>query len=218
MRIGMFGGSFDPPHVGHLLLAQDVRDALALDRLLVVPVATQPLKSDGRTSPEHRLAMVRRCFDGVTGIQVDPIEIDRGGLSFTVDTVEAFRRRWPLAEFHLLIGDDVLATLPRWREPERLLTLVRLVVMHRELDGERSTTSPPDLSAGLPVAEAIHEALQAGHRLATRRIDVTSTEIRARVRAGRSIRGFVPVPVEDYIASAGLYVRVSTGTDVSERA
>ncbi len=218
MRVGIFGGSFDPPHIGHLLLAQDARDALALDQLLIVPAATQPLKADGRTAAGHRLAMANRCFERVDGIQVDPIEIDRGGLSFMVDTVDALRRRWPLGEFYLLIGDDVVPTLPRWREPERLLAMVRLVVMHRGGDTERALAPMPDIPAGHPAAGFIHQALQTGHRLATRRIDVSSTEIRARVHAGRSIRGFVPASVEDYIASAELYRRATTEADVTERA
>lgn len=214
MRIGILGGSFDPPHVGHLLIAQDAREALDLDLLLVVPAATQPLKLDGRTPAADRLAMVERCFAGLDGIAVDPIEIERGGLSFSVDTVEAFRRRWPAAEFHLLIGDDVVATLPRWREPARLLSMVQLVVLHRETADERAAPASSAIEAGSSVDEAVRSA----PRLATRRVDVSSTEIRARVRAGRSIRGFVPAAVEAYIASAGLYIRATMADDVSERA
>ncbi len=208
MRVGIFGGSFDPPHVGHLLVAQDAIAALSLDRLLIVPAGQQPLKQGAQSPAADRLAMVQQCFAGVAGMVVDPVEIERGGLSFMVDTVETFRGRWPTAELHLLIGEDVIETLPRWREPERLQTMARLVVLRRAPTAE---TEPVFLAqrdaADFPV---LH--------LATRRVDVSSTEIRARVREGRSIRGFVTDGVAEYIASTGLYLRDPVAADVSSRA
>ena len=207
MRIGILGGSFDPPHVGHLLVAQDALDELALDRLLIVPAAQQPLKGAGQTPAAHRLAMLHACFSGIPGIEVDPIEIERGGLSFMVDTVESLRRRWPSATLHLLVGDDVVPTLPRWRDVTRLLSLVQLVVLHRADRGH-------DLTAlAFPL-----ESVGAGtaRRLATRRVDLSSTEIRARVRDGRSIRGFVPDAVETYIATTGLYLENSRESSATE--
>ncbi len=215
MRIGIFGGSFDPPHIGHLLVAQDAREALALDRLIVIPAATQPLKQEGRTVAAHRLAMVERCFEDVRGIDVDPIEIERGGLSFMVDTVDALLRRWPSATLHLLVGEDVVRTLSLWREPARLLSMVQLVVLRRDLDEEGNPFLP---SSDSGADTQVQGAIDGARRLETRRVDVSSTEIRARVRAGRSIRGFVPAAVESYIASAGLYVRVTTADDVPARA
>ena len=203
MRIGLFGGSFDPPHNGHLLVAQDALEALALDRLLVIPASQQPLKDHGQTPADHRLAMVRACFDGVPQVQVDPVEITRGGLSFMVDTVEDVQRRWPAAHLHLLIGSDVIPTLPRWKEPERLLGMVRLVVLYRH------TASAP------PLDREIHGGGSA-EWLATRRVDVSSTEIRTRVRNGRSIKGFVPDAVATYIASTGLYLDKSRTADCAE--
>lgn len=200
MRLGLFGGSFDPPHIGHLLVAQDALEALSLDHLLVVPAARQPLKGENQTPPEHRLAMVRACFAGLPRIEVDPAEITRGGLSFMVDTVDDVRRRWPGADVHLLVGSDVVPTLSRWREPDRLLGMVRLVVLYRDTAGEVT-----------PHGE-IHGAGPAIW-LATRRVDVSSTEVRARVRDGRSIRGFVPDAVATYIASTGLYHEKSRTPD-----
>ena len=191
MRLGLFGGSFDPPHVGHVLVAQDAREALRLDRLLVIPAAQQPLKGSGQTAAVHRLAMTQAAFGGVDGLEVDAIEIDRGGLSFMVDTVEAVRRRNPDAQLHLLVGEDVVPTLPRWREPERLLAMVQLVILTRD-SGTGASGEPEGL-----IANAI--------RLATRRVDVSSTEVRERVLAGKSLRGFVPESVATYIASTGLY-------------
>ena len=202
MRIGIFGGSFDPPHNGHLLAALDAMEALSLDRLQVVPAAVQPLKSGLRTHSAHRLAMTEHCFGGLPRVEVDPIEIRRGGLSFTVDTVEAYRRQWPSADLHLLIGEDSVQGLAKWREPERLLSMVRLVVLSRTID----------LSANVPAQDAspIDQWMPGPPlRLATRRVDVSSTEIRARVKEGRTLRGFVPEAVQAYIASTGLYLQAS---------
>ncbi|MBL0891051.1 MAG: nicotinate (nicotinamide) nucleotide adenylyltransferase [Gemmatimonadaceae bacterium] len=202
LRIGLFGGSFDPPHVGHLLMVQDVRDQLALDRLLVIPAAQQPLKGNGQTPAVHRLAMAQACFADIPDCIVDPAEIERGGLSFMVDTVADLRRRWPDADLHLLVGHDVVPTLPRWKDIDRLLTQVQLVVMDRD-------------GAGVGDHELVHGGVQA-RRLAVRRVDVSSTEIRARVATGRSIRGFVTDAVATYIASTGLYrenSRASAATD-----
>ena len=188
MRIGIFGGTFDPPHVGHLLAASDAVEALALDRLLIIPAAEQPLKAGIVTaSAAQRLEMTRRMAGRDPRFEVDPIEIERGGLSFTVDTLRAIRARFaadPGLALFLLIGADVLATLPKWREPEALMTLADLVVLTRDRGGE------------LPPAVQV---------LKTRRVDVSSTEIRARVRDGRSIRAFVPDAVADYIATERLY-------------
>ena len=213
MRLGIFGGSFDPPHVGHLLVAQDAVTALSLDRLLIVPAAQQPLKQGQQTPAVDRLAMVQRCFAGVPGLVVDPVEIDRGGLSYMVDTVESLQRREPSAVLHLLIGEDVLETLPRWREPERLRSMVRLVVLRRDTAAEPVATSAGQQHA--LDSSAKHESVL---HLATRRVDVSSTEIRERVRAGRSIRGFVTDAVAEYIESTGLYLRDPMAGDVSERA
>lgn len=199
MRVGIFGGSFDPPHTGHLLMATDAVEALGLDYLQVVPAGIQPLKTPGRTPADHRLAMTRLCFQGVPRVEVDPIEIQRGGLSFSVDTVEAYRRQWPDAVLHFLLGEDAVAGLTAWREPRRLLSLVTLVVLAREGSSSRMAPSllPPELASEFPPPQ----------RLATRRVDVSSTEVRARVGRGQSIRGFVPDAVAAYIASTGLYLQ-----------
>ncbi len=208
MRIGIFGGSFDPPHVGHLLVASDAYEALSLDRMLVIPAGQQPLKRGMRTRAEDRLAMTQLGFRGVAGFEVDPIEIVRGGLSYMVDTVESLRRRWPSAELHLLVGEDAAATFSQWKEPARLHSIAQVVVLRREVASADPVPSPEPANA-LELPE---------HQLATRRVDVSSTEIRARVREGRSIRGFVTDAVAEYIVSTGLYLRDPNDADVSERA
>jgi nicotinate-nucleotide adenylyltransferase len=202
MRVGIFGGTFDPPHVGHLLVAVDALERLGLDRMVLVPAAQQPLKVDrggSQASADDRLAMTRLLVDGDRRFEVDPIEIERGGISYMVDTLQALAARWPGAELFLLAGADVLGTFHRWREPERIRALATLVVLTRDIGegaGDRSAPSAPptaELPGGPP------------ELLATRRVDVSSTEIRARLRSGQSIRGFVPEAVADFIRSAGLY-------------
>lgn len=171
----------------------DVIDQLALDRMQVVPAATQPLKGAISTPAEMRLAMARSCFDGVPQVEVDPIEIERGGLSFMVETVEHYVGRWPHAALFLVLGADAASTLDRWREPDRLLRMAQLIVLDRV--GE-SVAAPWTAWPGIRTPQ----------RIATRRIDVSSSEIRARVATGRSISGFVPESVAAHVAAAGLYL------------
>ena len=191
-RIGIFGGSFDPPHVGHLLAASDAAEALGLDRLVFVPAHVSPFK-DGvtRTAAADRLAMVRLLVGDEPRFAVDPMEIDREGLSYTVDTLAAYADRDPGSELVLLVGEDVLPGFPQWREPERIRRLARLAVLRRSTTGEPEL--PESLRADPPVM------------LQTRRIDVSSTEVRQRARAGRSLRGFVPEAVAAYIEQGRLY-------------
>jgi nicotinate-nucleotide adenylyltransferase len=186
VRLGIFGGSFDPPHVGHLLVVTDAVEALQLDHLVFVPAAIQPLKSGQPvTAPHHRLAMVRLLTAGDPRFSVDPIEIDRDGLSYTVETLTTFAERHPEAERFFLVGTDVLASFGQWRDPERVLRLATLAVMQREGDRGR-----------IPKGAV---------RVETRRVDVSSTEVRERVRTGHAIRGFVPEAVAAYIAEQRLY-------------
>jgi nicotinate-nucleotide adenylyltransferase len=200
VRLGIFGGTFDPPHTGHLLAAVDAVETLALDVLWFVPNATQPLKGPGHGTPAHRLAMVRLLADNESRFAVDPIEVDRAGPSFTVDTVAAFAERFPEATRFLLVGADVTSTFEQWREPGRIRELAELVILHR-------TAQPPGepLQKTVPRDQTMPDVLRGARWLETRRIDLSSTEIRARVREGKSIRGFVPDPVAAYIAANGLY-------------
>ena len=176
-------------------MASDAAEQLGLGRVLFVPAATQPLKPDRRpASAELRLAMVEALVGGDPRFGVERAEIDRGGLSYTVDTLASLAARWPGGELVLLAGADVLHTFDRWREPHRIRQLATLVVLTR--GGAADAEAPavgPDFPGGPPVF------------LPTRRVDVSSTEVRARLAAGRSIRGFVPEAVADIVRSAGLY-------------
>lgn len=210
MRIGYFGGTFDPPHVGHLLASSDAAEHLELDRLVFIPAHAQPLKGEPRATAAQRLEMVRRMTAGDDRFSVDPIEVERNRLSFTVETLEALAEHHPSAERFLLVGADVLSSFAHWREPARVRALAELVVLQR---GEGGVVIAPDEEAAgrllresaRAAAVPLGDALRPPRVLPTRCIEVSSTEIRARARSGRSIHGFVPESVAAYIAAHGLY-------------
>lgn len=207
MRLGIFGGSFDPPHVGHLLAASDAVEALGLDRLIFIPAWAQPLKDRPSAAGEHRLEMVRRLAAGDPRFEVDPVEVERNRLSYTVETLDILAARAPAAKRFLLVGADVLSSFGRWREPARIRELAELVVLQRG-SGEGAGTDESEAirvmreSGGAAAGEAVRTPPRV---LRTRRVDVSSTEIRARVRDGRSIHGFVPESVAAYIEENKLY-------------
>jgi nicotinate-nucleotide adenylyltransferase len=191
MRIGVFGGTFDPPHVGHLLLAADAREALKLDRLIFIPVWAQPFKvgMPPVASPQDRLEMVRLAIADDANYAVDDAEIHRKGLSYTVDTLEHLAERFKGAQLFLLLGEDALAGFPLWRHPQRIRELATLAAMGRSgSPGVRKEGAEDGVIA-----------------VSTRRVDVSSTEIRERRRAEKSIKGFVPESVERFIEARGLY-------------
>lgn len=186
MRVGIFGGTFDPPHVGHLIVAAEAHRALELDHLLWVPAALPPHKRSGvRTPPQLRLEMVRRATRTDPRFAVEDIEVRREGPSYTVDTLRALAERMPAAELFLLIGADNLRDFPAWREPDQIVSLARLVVLARAGEGG----SGPFQAVRIPVT----------------RIDVSSTEIRRRAGAGESIRYLVPDAVGRMVKRRGLY-------------
>jgi nicotinate-nucleotide adenylyltransferase len=195
VRLGIFGGSFDPPHIGHLLAAVDAYESLALDKLFFVPAATQPLKVGMASAAAHqRLAMVTLLAGADPRFGVDAVELDRAGLSYTVDTLETFAQRFPKAERFFLIGEDAMAAFGAWRNPEQILKLAKLAILRRQ--GGVGSVSTVDSEPSLPSGTIA---------LATRLVDVSSTEIRDRVRSGKSIRGFVPESVAAFIETERLY-------------
>ncbi|MBK7908422.1 MAG: nicotinate (nicotinamide) nucleotide adenylyltransferase [Gemmatimonadetes bacterium] len=190
-RIGLLGGTFDPPHVGHLFLAYTALERLALDRVVLIPARRQPLKAGAEiTAPEHRLAMTRLLAGSDPRLSVDPVELSREGLSFSIDTVRSYRAAHPAAELTFLMGEDTAATLAHWRDPAGIAALARIVVLTRG-DGHEP---------GAPLPAGVHV-----ERVTTRRIDISATEVRARARAGSSLRGFVTDDIAAYIAAHGLY-------------
>jgi nicotinate-nucleotide adenylyltransferase len=198
VRIGIFGGTFDPPHVGHLISAADALDALSLDRLLFIPAAAQPLKV-GRAiaSPIQRLEMTVLMAGDEARMVADAIEIERAGLSYSVDTVRELTRRSPGNEWYVIVGADVVRSFAKWRDPLAIMEMAGLVILRR------GDIDPASVAGWMPRDE--QGRMPAYQVLDSRRVDVTSTEIRARVAAGRPIRGFVPDAVQSYIERGGLY-------------
>jgi nicotinate-nucleotide adenylyltransferase len=186
--IGLFGGSFDPVHHGHLIVGQVTAETLQLDTLRFVPAREQPFKRGRhRTSPEHRAAMLSLAVAAMPGFEVEQIELQRPGPSYTVDTLRQLRQREPEAEFTLLIGADAAADLPAWREADQIPRLARIAVFARP--GSAVPTSPM-FSAVVQVPA----------------IDISATRIRQRVAQGQPIRYWVPDAVAEYIVTHRLYL------------
>jgi nicotinate-nucleotide adenylyltransferase len=200
MRLGLYGGSFDPVHYGHLLLAECCREELQLDAVWFLPAAISPFKKEQSQTPaRHRVEMLKLALAGHATMNVSTIEIDRGGVSYTVDTLNEIHAQQPLAEMFFLMGADSLRDLPTWREPARICELAIPVVAARashppvDYDVLRNLVSPGRL-------EAIRS-----RQVTVPLIDLSSTDLRRRVSEGKSIRYRTPRAVEKYIETHGLY-------------
>lgn len=200
MRLGLFGGSFDPVHVGHYWIAQAALETLGLDRVVWIPAATSPLKQEGtQASSEHRLEMLRMTVEGCRRHVVDDREIRRGAISYTVDTVAELCREHPQDELFLIMGSDSLATIQQWRQPGRLLEMAMLAVVQRGGEPEL------DFSVLRDLVDQQRAAAIRRHVITMPQIELSSREIRARVAGDRSVRYRVPLRVESYISLKGLY-------------
>ncbi len=200
MRIGILGGSFDPVHLGHLLLAEHCREQCQLDRVWFVPAAIAPHKREKTlASAEARLDMLRLATGGQPALVVSDLEIRRGGLSFTVQTLEAIRQSNADDELFFLMGADSLADFATWKEPARICQLATPVIV------QRHGSPTPDLAALRPFVPAERAAESLGMIVNFPMIDLSSSEIRRRVRLDQSIRYQTPRAVEEYIASNHLY-------------
>ena len=187
MRIGVMGGTFDPIHHGHLILARDAREALDLHKIIFVPNNLSPHKMGASTAPaELRAAMVRAAIEAEPGFEIDDVELLRGGASYTVDTLLHLRTLYPEDDLFYLIGEDNLPALHTWRRLEEILLLAQLVVM------ARGTAGPP------------HPYIT----LHQRRVDISATDIRARIAKGQSIRYLVPEKVRALIENHQPYREV----------
>ena len=195
-RIGILGGSFNPPHLGHLVMAQEALDQLGLDRVVLMPVALPPHKElDDDPGPEERFELCRLAVAKDDRFAVSRLELDRGGPSYTVDTLRAIHEGSPGDDLTFIVGGDNAAGLPTWREPEAVLELATLAVAERE--GIRRTD----------IAELV-APLHDGTRVAffdMPRLDISSSEIRRRVREDRPIRYLVPDDVARIIGGRGYY-------------
>lgn len=187
MKLGVFGGTFNPPHNGHLIVLTTVREELGLDRVLLVPCAIPPHKPhESVPDGKDRLAMLSLAIQEDEGLAASAIELKRGGVSYTVDTLEELRHIHPEASLFLIIGMDNVTEFHTWKEPARIRSMATVVAMTRP---------------GYPAGDAM-----AGVRSCpVPMIDISSTMIRERVKQNRSIRYLVPPGVEEYIARRGLY-------------
>lgn len=191
MKIGVFGGTFDPIHWGHLVLAEEARLAAGLDRILWLPAARPPHKADRSLAAwEHRVAMVRLATCETPEFEVSDLEGQAEGPRFSFETLEALVATRPEAELAFLLGSDSLLDLPGWRRPERILELARLVVLPRP--GFALEAAPAALRDRVFMVDGVQVA-------------ISSTLVRARVATGAPLRYLVPAPVRAYIEQHGLY-------------
>lgn len=192
MKIGLYGGTFDPVHIAHLIIAERARETLHLDRILFIPCAIPPLKPAlGISTGAQRLAMVNLAIAGNPYFAVDDLELQRMGKSYTIDTVRQIIDRWSLApgELHLIIGADNLRDFNSWRSPQEIASLCQLVAV------ERPDVIVPDLPGYVTTL----------HRVAIPLMGISSTQLREMVRRGESIRYQVVPAVEEYIIRNRLY-------------
>ena len=198
MKIGVLGGTFDPIHIGHLKVAEEVTASLKLSEVIFMPAGQPWLKINNAISPaEHRLQMMRLALAGRANFRLSTMEIERPGPTYTVDTMAELERQLGEGdELFFILGWDNLTQLPQWHEPSRLIKLCRLVAV------PRVDFSPPDLAS---LEAAIPGLEQRVILLEKPRIDVNASEIRRMVRDGLSIQNLVPEPVERYIKEHKLY-------------
>jgi len=184
-RLGILGGTFNPPHLGHLALARCALEQLGLERVLLVPSCVPPHKrAEADPGPEHRLRMCELAVAGVPGLEACPLEVRRGGPSYTVDTLLALSSLHPEATLTLILGSDIARTLPSWQRPDELMALASIAVAAREGDA-----GPADGAVHLDLPE----------------VPISSSLVRARLAAGASLAGLVPPAVAAYIAEHSLY-------------
>lgn len=202
MKLGLFGGTFDPIHLGHLILAEACREACQLDRLWFIVTATPPHKQRERTSIQHRLEMARIAIAGNSAFEISEIEAHTPGPHYSYQTLETLRVEQPETELFFLIGADSLVDLPGWRHPERILAAATLVVVNRPgidpaLAADPAATLAPllDRTPGARPVIAVDVPP----------IGISSTELRRALAQNRSIRYQVPRGVQAYIEAHGLY-------------
>jgi nicotinate-nucleotide adenylyltransferase len=189
LKLGLFGGSFDPVHLGHLLVAQAAHEELALDRLFFIPAAQSPFKPEHQlAAPLERVRLLRLALAGKSWCEIDEQEIERGGISYSIDTLRGYARRFPGAHLLYLIGADHVAKLPQWRDAEELARTAEFVVISRPGQVEVAVPKPfrARTLAGFPLG-------------------VSSSQIRSRVKAGLPIDHLVPRIVAEAIANNRLY-------------
>jgi nicotinate-nucleotide adenylyltransferase len=192
MKLGLFGGTFDPPHNGHIAAAEDAAAQFGLNRVFLIPVARPPLKEAGPSAgAEDRLGMLRAAAGHDPRFEVSDFEVRRGGVSYSIETVRHFREHYPDAELFLIVGADQWGQIGQWKDVRELVRLVTFVVVDRP--GEANAAEP----AGIPGVR--------WHRCEGRHLHIGSTDLRARLREGSPVDSLVPPAVAAYISERKLY-------------
>ena len=188
--IGIFGGSFDPVHNGHVLVSRAALEELAFDRLFIVPAAQSPFKPEQQPAPARlRLSLLRLAFAGCADCEIDTQEVERDGVSYSIDTLDEYTNRYPEAKLHYLIGADHVPTLPQWREAKRLAKLAKFIVVPRP--GQEVAEFPEPFGG---------QALQGWP------FEVSSSTIRQRLALGQAIDGLVPPVVAESLKHSNPYL------------
>lgn len=197
MRVGIFGGTFDPVHFGHLLLAELCREACELDEVWFVPASAPPHKRHRPiASDDHRTEMLRLGTGGNRAFQISLVELERGGISYTVDTLRQIHESHPETELFLLLGGDSWDDLPQWREPDEICRLASPVVVGRpDAESRQLEGLQRSVGSGLPAPRIVPMPM----------VEFSSSAIRRRVAGGKSIRYWLPAAVEQFIISQDLY-------------
>ncbi len=189
-KIGIWGGTFDPPHIGHLIIAQEVKEKLKLDQIFFIPAALPPHKKKIKISPSlARLQMINLAVKDNPDFRVLDLELKRKGASYTVDTLRDLTRRYPGTQFFLILGEDNLNYIQSWKDLHEIFSLAKVIFVPRP--GFKNNKAKSRLKKGV--------------FLKLRGIDISSTEVRERIKKGKSIRYIVPDEVQKYIKKKGLY-------------
>jgi nicotinate-nucleotide adenylyltransferase len=201
MKLGIFGGTFDPVHDGHLLLAECCREQRALNEVWFLPTAVPPHKNNMRLSPAaDRVEMLNLAIAGNPAFSVCTYETNRGGVNYTVDTLAYFKKEYPTRELFFLLGEDMLLDLPRWRQPEKVCELAIPIVVRR------AGMPPLDFSCLNGIASPQRIEVIRANQVEMPEIGISSTAIRKRISAGKTIRFQTPRAVEKYIETHKLYI------------
>lgn len=221
MRIGLLGGTFNPVHLGHLRAAQEVKEAFDLDQIVLIPSAVPPHKnSEGVADAADRIEMLHLAIENQPDFVISDVEFKRQGPSYTIDTIRYFRSRLPeTTEFYFILGEDAFLELETWKSYVELLKLVPFIVMARPgkwgenhskrwaiLEAYLKSRISKEYKISAPNSCFVHPTMQPVYIIASTALDISSTQIRALVKNGKSIKYLVPDKVEEYIKSKGLYL------------
>lgn len=218
MKVGLLGGTFNPIHFGHLRAGEEVRERLGLDMVLFIPAGTPPLKSDCLASEEHRHKMASMAVDSNAAFEVSEIELGRKSPSYTVDTLKRFKEARYKDELVFIIGTDAFSEMHLWKSPEEIVSTVDFAVIGRPSAGFASLKGSPFLICGPSSLDALDsgeiDTVKAGlkggktaYLLALPTLAISATEIRKRIREGRSVKYLLPQSVESFIMSNRLYFK-----------